>query len=169
MTDFSESCTPPPPAHPTRGGEKDVFAPQSTDLPHRYRPTVDRYWLFLCAGVLWSLVGVTLCEAANIWFAALQWPANLYGALAGLTGGLLLHRFAFAHLVRKNIGRIARQPQRVCVFAFQAWQSYLLIVVMMGLGAVLRHSSLPRIVLATLYLGMGTALTLASSGYYEQL
>jgi hypothetical protein len=168
MTNLAKPCAPPS-APPTREREECGLALQPTDLPHRYRPAVDRYWLFLCAGVLWSLVGVALCEVANIWFAALQWPANLYGALAGLTGGLLLYGFAFARLVRKNIGRIARQPQRVCVFAFQAWQSYLLIVVMMGLGALLRHSSLPRLVLATLYLGMGTALTLASSGYYEQL
>ena len=142
---------------------------QPVDLLHRFKPSVDRYWLFLCAGGLWSLVGVALCELANTWLAALEWPANLRGALAGLTAGLLLYRFGFSRLVRNNIERINRQPERVCLFAFQTWSSYLLILVMMSLGVLLRHSSLPRILLATLYLGMGTALTLASSGYYEQL
>jgi hypothetical protein len=142
---------------------------QPVDRLHRYKPSVDRHWLLLCAGVLWSLVGVALCEVANTWFAALEWPSNLWGALAGFSVGLLLYRFGFSRLVRKNIERIIRQPQRVCLFAFQTWRSYLLILVMMGLGVLLRHSSLPRLVLAMLYLGMGTALTLASSGYYEQL
>lgn len=142
---------------------------QPVDLLHRFKPSVDRYWLFLCAGGLWSLVGVALCELANTWLAAIKWPANLWGALAGLTAGLLLYRFGFSRLVLNNIERINRQPERVCLFAFQTWRSYLLILVMMSLGVLLRHSSLPRILLATLYLGMGTALTLASSGYYEQL
>jgi hypothetical protein len=134
-----------------------------------FKPHVDRFWLLLVAGSLWSVVGLVLCGLASYWFSTLEWPINGVVALAGFGLGILAYVFVFSRVAAKNIERIRRQPLRVCLFAFQAWRSYLLIVVMVGLGYTLRHSHLPRLILAAVYLAIGTALTLASSLYYDQL
>jgi hypothetical protein len=133
------------------------------------KPGVERFWLLLVAGLLWSVVGLVLCGLASYWFSTLEWPVNGLVALAGFGVGVLAHVLLFSRIAAKNIERISRQPLRVCLFAFQAWRSYLLIVVMMALGFTLRHSHLPRLILAAIYLVIGTALTLASSLYYDQL
>jgi len=134
-----------------------------------YKPSVDRYWLLLLAGSMWSLVGLGLCAVGCRWLSSLAWPGNLVTAIAGFFSGVLVYAFAFSRIVRRNLTRIAEQPARVCLFAFQAWRSYALIFVMMLTGWLLRHARLPILLLAAIYLAIGTALALASSLYYEQL
>jgi hypothetical protein len=133
------------------------------------KPNVDRYWLLLLAGFVWSVVGLALCAVACHWLSSLAWPGNLVTALAGFACGVIGYAFAFSRIVRRNLARIAQQPAQVCVFAFQAWQSYAVIVVMITLGWILRHSRLPLLLLAAIYLTVGTALALASSLYYDQV
>jgi hypothetical protein len=89
-------------------------------------------------------------------------------AVLGAGVGILVYRLGFSTIARKNIRRIAQQPERVCFFAFQAWRSYVLILVMIMLGLVLRHSHLSRLLLAMIYLIIGTGLVLSSSLYYRE-
>ncbi len=135
----------------------------------KYKPSVARRFLWLVAGLLWSAVGVGLCAAAVYWLMDAPWPANLLGAGVGLGAGAVIYRFGFSRIARKNIARIAQKPEKVCIFAFQAWKSYVLIVVMMALGFALRHSALPRLALASLYMAIGSGLGLSSILYYAQL
>jgi hypothetical protein len=69
-------------------------------------------------------------------------------------------------LARENIERIRGLPARACLFAFQEWKSYPLVIFMMVLGLALRGSPLPRTWLAVLYLAIGGGLGLASLHYY---
>ena len=135
----------------------------------KYTPAVARHWLLLLAGVIWSGVGITLCIAAVYWLSLSEWPKNGWGAVLGISLGVLVYRFGFSVIARKNIARIALKPERVCVFAFQAWRSYLLIVIMASLGFALRQSHLSRLILAMIYLIVGTGLVLSSSLYYKEL
>ena len=129
-------------------------------------PSVGRHWLRILAGLLWSVTGLFLCAVACYWFYSIELTRSLLGVLLGFSSGVLIYRFGFSRIARKNIERIARQPQSVCLFAFQAWRSYLLIIFMMFLGYALRHSPIPRIVTAVIYSAIGTGLTLSSSLYY---
>ncbi len=131
-------------------------------------PAVGRYWLFLFGGILWSVVGIALSIMACNWLAAMDWPLNAFGVLAGFGSGVIIYRLGFSRVAGKNIDRIAKQPQKVCLFAFQAWRSYLLILFMMLLGYTLRHSHLPRIVISIIYAGIGSGLTFSSSLYYAR-
>jgi uncharacterized membrane protein len=72
-------------------------------------------------------------------------------------------------LVRKNVDRFSSKRDRFCIFAFQEWKSYLIIVVMMSMGMALRHSVIPKPYLAAMYLGIGGGLFLASFGYFSSL
>jgi len=135
----------------------------------QFTPTARHHWLLLLAGLLWSATGIALCLAALYWLADVDWPRNLLGAIGGFLLGLAAHHFGFKTIARKNIRRIDNLPDQACLFAFQAWRSYLLIASMMGLGFLLRHSSLPRVGLGMVYLTIGTALTFSSSLYYQKL
>jgi len=117
---------------------------------------------------VWSGVGIILCILAVSWFAHMDWPASVSGALTGFGIGVAVYKYGFSLIANKNIDRIALKPDKVCFFAFQAWRSYILILIMMVLGYALRHSPLPRMIIATIYLAVGTALALSSSLYYDK-
>lgn len=133
------------------------------------KPTVARRFLLLLAGLLWSGVGILLCSMAGGWLLRAPWPTNILGAGVGVASGFLIYRYGFSRIALKNIERISKKPEQVCLFAFQAWRSYLLITIMMALGFILRHSALPRYVLAVIYSAVGSGLTLSSILYYERL
>jgi hypothetical protein len=89
-----------------------------------------------------------------------------------LVAGAIIYLFGFSKLAEINLKRIYDQApgkDKVCVFAFQNTRSYLIIVIMMGMGYGLRHSSIPKIYLAPLYMAIGLALFLSSLKYYQHL
>jgi hypothetical protein len=58
----------------------------------------------------------------------------------------------------------------VCLFAFQKWSSYPLVLVMVAMGIYLRrYSPIPKPDLAILYLGLGASLFASSFKYYAQM
>jgi hypothetical protein len=75
----------------------------------------------------------------------------------------------FARIARKNSARLESLPARVCVFAFQGWRGYGIIVFMVGLGITLRHSPIPKHWLAVAYLAIGTALVMSSFVIYRKI
>ena len=82
---------------------------------------------------------------------------------------MLSVRWGFGGIAQKNIRRLRRLPDRGCFFAFQAWKSYLIIMVMIALGVTLRHSSIPKHFLAVAYTAIGGALIVGSFYYYRHL
>lgn len=134
----------------------------------RFTPAVPRHWLLSIAGLLWSTVGVMLCSLAVHWL--LQIGRNLAIALAalGLALAVTSWRFIFVKIAHKNISRIEQRPTMTCLFAFQAWRSYALMLFMIALGITLRHSHLPKFYLAVIYTAVGGALFLASFSYYAR-
>jgi hypothetical protein len=140
-----------------------------TSWSRKYTPAVPRYWLLLFAGLLWSGVGTGLCIAACYWLSHVDWPKSAVSAAIGIVSGIFAYRFGFSTIAKQNIRRITQQPERVCVFAFQAWRSYLLIIIMLLLGFELRQSHLSRLLLSIVYLTVGIGLALSSSLYYEEL
>ncbi len=138
-------------------------------LRHRLKPAVPRHWLLVLAGLVWTMVGLGLGRLALGWLADMQLPWSVVLGLAGLLLGLLIHRFNFSRVARKNIERICRSSERPCLFSFQAWHSWLLVALMIAMGLALRHSPLPRPVLAVLYAAIGTALFAGSLQYYHRL
>ncbi len=129
-------------------------------------PKVHKNILVLLAGILWSAVGLFLICQAFGWFAIITKNEMLLDIFAGLIIGAVIAYFGFIGLANKNISRINLYNEKVCVWAFQKWQSYLLIAFMMSLGIFLRDSSLPKFMLAPIYIGIGSALFIASFRYY---
>lgn len=133
------------------------------------KPAVSKRWLFALAGLMWSGVGVMLCRLAYGWLQPLNNPQPMALTASGALMALLVYRFGFSKLASKNIRRIQQLPGRVCLFAFQEWRSYPLVVFMIALGILLRRSPVPKPYLAVPYIGIGGGLLAASTLYYRRL
>ena len=135
---------------------------------NRFNPAVPRHYLFAIAGLLWTLAGGLLCMRGAMWLGAFQFPV-----IAAIEAGSLFiaaagYIFLFAGIVRKNITRIGRLPERACVFAFSAWRGYVMIGIMMPAGISLRNSSIPLYYLSLPYSAMGGILLAGSVMFYRE-
>ncbi len=131
-------------------------------------PAAPKYWLYLLAGVMWSGVGIFLCSLTIKWLQPEQVGFQVGMIFGGIVLAGLIYRFGFSKFANNNIRRIQNYAQnKVCVFAFQQWSSYPLVVFMITLGIFLRkYSPIPKPWLAGMYIGIGGSLFLASLHYY---
>jgi len=135
----------------------------------KLKPAVSKYLLMALAGLMWSAVGIMLCRMSYTWLRAvpIRWALSL-GSL-GLISALAAYRFGFSKIALKNIFRLCLLPDKTCIFAFQAWKSYLIIIFMISLGLTLRHSPLPKHFLAVIYEIIGGALFFSSFHFYGRI
>jgi len=137
------------------------------DKLKKYDPAVDKRLLVALSGLMWSGVGIMLLNLAVRWLEqGSDRPVIWFGA-GGAMLALMIHHLGFLKLVNRNIERITAMKGKVCIFGFQPWKSYLIILIMIGMGTVLRHSALPRQYLAIIYIGFGGAMVLSSIRYYR--
>lgn len=131
----------------------------------KFDPAVDKRILIALSGAAWIIVGVILLKLAFGWLSPFDLKSSFLPGITGVTLALLIHHFGFLKLVDRNIERIMQMKDKVCIFAFQAWKSYLIIAVMVGMGMTLRQSSLPKPYLAVIYIGFGGSMLLSSIRY----
>ncbi|MCF6278227.1 MAG: hypothetical protein L3J16_05685 [Anaerolineales bacterium] len=137
----------------------------------KLKPAASKKWLFLLAGLMWSGVGVFLNKLAIGWLIQASPKTNWLMAALGIALAFAIYNFGFSKLAQKNIRRVFTIPsERPCIFAFQQWTSYPLVAFMIALGIFLRiYSPIPKIYLATMYIGIGGSLFLASLLYYREI
>lgn len=133
------------------------------------KPGVNKIWLVIISAVMWSGVGIYLDYLAFGWLR----PLNLAPATLFIVSGMFLaagiyfvmfRRFADQNIIRIN----GLTGEKICIFAFQRWTSYPLVLVMISMGVILRlYSPIPKPYLAILYLGIGSSLFLATLHYYR--
>jgi hypothetical protein len=133
----------------------------------KFNPAVDKKFLIALSGILWSVVGIMLCRLAVQWLSQTDKQHAVWFGSAGAVLAFLIYQFGFSKIVNKNTARILSKEGKVCIFGFQPWKSYLIIVFMVGLGVTLRHSPLPKPYLSVIYVGFGGAMILSSLIYYR--
>jgi hypothetical protein len=131
----------------------------------KYKPAVARPFLLFLAGVVWVCVGLLLLFLAFSWLSTASKIDLYFYSAAGIVLALLVHHFGFLKIVDNNLKRILQMNGKRCFFSFIPWKSYLIIVAMVAMGALLRHSAIPKKNLAILYIGIGLALILSSVRY----
>ncbi len=134
-------------------------------------PATKKIWLHLTAGIMWSGVGIMLVAFAATWLGLVHSWTVLLLILAGLLLAAGIYFFGFSKLASRNVQRIIDiSKERVCLFAFQKWTSYPLVLVMIAMGIYLRlYSPIPKPYLAILYIGLGASLFVSSFQYYSQV
>ncbi|MGC1402025.1 MAG: hypothetical protein WA974_03760 [Thermodesulfobacteriota bacterium] len=135
----------------------------------KWKPGVPKSALLLIAGIIWLGIGVMMDGLAYSWLRTEPPHQARWFSAFGLVFALFIHHFGFLRLVDRNLGRILPMKGRRCVFSFMPWKSYILVVVMIFLGSLLRHSTIPKLYLAILYMAIGTALILSSVRYLRYL
>ena len=135
----------------------------------KWKPGVNKSILLLIAGIIWIGIGIMLDSMSLSWLRAEKLDSALLASVGGFVCALVIHHFGFLRIVDGNLGRILPMEGKRCVFSFMPWKSYLLIVMMILMGFLLRLSPIPKLYLAVLYSGIGTALILSSVRYLRHL
>jgi hypothetical protein len=150
--------------------EQKKFEPGGEALSmEKWKPAVSKYWLMVIAGLMWTGVGIILCRLAYIWLKPVSWSRALPLGSLGLVFALAAYRYGFSKIALKNIDRLCLLTDKCCIFAFQAWRGYLIIIFMMILGITLRYSPFPKYFLAVIYTAIGGALFLSSFHFYRRI
>ncbi len=138
---------------------------------NKLKPGLHKNWLLLTAGLMWTGVGIFLISLAVGWIFKPTIPHPWYYWIPGLLLALAIFQFGFSRLSIKNSRRITTLDiERPCLFAFQQWHSYPLVLFMIALGITLRKfSPIPKPLLGILYIGIGGGLGLSSIYYYREI
>lgn len=135
----------------------------------KIKPAVNKPFLLFLSGVMWIAVGIMLNTFAYKWLKEYGNNLSYLFASIGFIGALIIHHFGFLKVVDKNLGRISNLNDKPCAFSFISWRSYIMVFVMVTMGIMLRHSSIPKQYLSVLYIGIGLALILSSIRYFRVL
>jgi hypothetical protein len=132
---------------------------------------VKKPWLHLCAGLMWTSVGLMLGSYAYDWLTSLNWRAMLFFSTVGVILSVLIYLFGFSRLAKNNIQRIEEiSADRPSLFRFQRWTSYPMVIFFISLGIYLRKfSPVPKPLLGSMYIGIGGGLFSSSVHYYLHL
>ena len=131
----------------------------------KWKPAVSKNTLLFIAGILWIAIGIMLVSIACSWLMYENKGHALTALIIGIICALLIHHFGFLRIVDKNLERILPLKGKKCVFSFMSWKSYIIVVVMVTMGTLLRHSAIPKSYLSVLYVGIGLSLILSSIRY----
>jgi hypothetical protein len=136
-----------------------------------WKPKAAKSWLYTLAGLMWAGVGVMLNRYAYQWLTPLELGHIWWFLFWGTVLAWLIYYLGFSRLAVKNIKRIESiNVKKPCLFAFQQWTSYPLVLVMISMGVCLRKfSPFPKTYLASLYIGIGGGLFLASLHYFKKI
>ncbi len=132
-------------------------------------PAVSRKSLIKNAGIFWVIGGIILLYR-GLTIAVSESELQIVLILVACAIGLIKGIFLFGRIVKTNIERIeqlAPNKDKVCLFAFQSLSSYLLVIVMVTFGLLLRSSGLPPNILMIVYLAIGIALLTGSIQYFS--
>ena len=123
------------------------------------KPGVPRRIHLLLAATLWSVIGSMLIFRGVSW---LMTVGKLWIIVPALIAGTIKSLFILDNTARKGVRRIQEMADGTCLGAVYSIQTWLLVLVMMGTGMALRHSTLPREILGGLYVTIGWALFFSS-------
>lgn len=129
------------------------------NLVTRLKPGVHQRTHLLLAASLWSLIGAMLLVRGISWLIA---SAALWIVIPALLAGTMKSLLILDKTARNGIRRILNFADGTCVGAVYSLKTWLLIMLMMGSGIVLRHSRIPLEVLGGLYTAIGWALCCSS-------
>lgn len=129
------------------------------------KPGVPRLVHLFVAPLLWTLIGGFLMVRGWLWLGSGhgRWWLVLAIVLGSLKSLFILDRVA-----RKSIARLVRFQDGTCLGAIYSWQSWMLVVLMMVSGFLLRRFGHPGQGIGILYCAVGWSLCFSSRLGWKQ-
>ncbi|MDD3619609.1 MAG: hypothetical protein RBR09_08245 [Desulfobulbaceae bacterium] len=125
----------------------------------RLKPGVNRGVHLFAAPLLWTMVGSVLMTRGWEWIGA---GGNIWYIAAALAAGTLKSLWILDKTARRAIDRIVKLRDGTCLGAIYSWKTWVLAVIMIASGILLRTVSDPGPVLGAVYLAVGWALLFSS-------
>ena len=113
------------------------------------------------SAALWTAIGLLLLSKGAFRLTQLADWQPLIVALAFLAGSLKAY-FILDKAAGRGIDRILTFKEGTCLGAVYSVKTWIMVLCMMGMGVILRNSSLPLSLLCFVYLTIGWALLLSS-------
>jgi len=123
------------------------------------KPGVDRRVHLLAAAILWTAIGTVLIIRGWEWIDPAE---NGWFVPAALFAGTVKSVFILDRAARRAVERIVRLRDGTCLGAVYSWKTWMLVVVMVTGGILLRTFFEPGKYIGTLYVAIGWALLLSS-------
>ncbi|MCJ7582244.1 MAG: hypothetical protein MUP98_17155 [Candidatus Aminicenantes bacterium] len=128
----------------------------------RWKPAARVRTHLFAAAALWTAVGLGLAGIGFVWCFSSAFPWSVILSSAGIAAGLAKGRFIIWKMADWNSKRIIARGDGRCLGGFLSVKTWLLVIVMMTSGIILRHSSVPHPILGLIYSAVGTALLVGS-------
>ncbi len=128
----------------------------------RFKPGASTRTHLLLSAVLWTTIGLMLLAKGSYRLSQLgQWQPFIV-VLPAIVTGSLKALFVLDKSARRGINRILTFKDGTCLGAVYSLKTWILVLCMMGMGVILRNSSLPITLLGFLYVTIGWALLVSS-------
>lgn len=130
----------------------------------RLKPGGKRKTHILLSACLWTVIGVLLLTKGFYRISLVTLPPITVAIIVALaaTSGVLKSYFVLDKAANKSIERILAFKDDTCLGAVYSIKTWLLVLCMMGMGALLRNSTLPVILLVFIYITVGSSLLISS-------
>ncbi len=109
----------------------------------------------LVAAFIWSAVGIMLLTRGIIWLVASQWLLLMPVAVVA---GTIKSKKVLDKIAGRNMDRILARQDGRCIGGVYSVKTWLLVLLMIGLGKLLRSSPVPLPIIGFLYVTVGWAL-----------
>lgn len=128
----------------------------------RLKPGVSIRTLLFLSAFLWSVIGALLLGKGlyRLHLAHSHWP--LFLVTAAIAAGTLKSFLILDRAATQGINRILTFRDGTCLGAVYSVKTWILVLCMMTVGVILRHSPLPMLLLCYMYLMVGWALIWSS-------
>jgi hypothetical protein len=127
------------------------------------KPGVSRQVRLFLAAAAWTAVGLGLMIAGTRWSlwseSALHPVFLVLAAAVGLTKALVILK----HTAHRVISRIQTAGDDRCIGGFFSWRTWVLVLIMITAGTLLRRSDISRGIVGLVYVAVGIALLAAST------
>lgn len=123
------------------------------------KPGASRSAHLLVAALMWSCIGALLMFRGIVWLYGIS---QLWIVLPGIFIGSLKALLMLDRSANKNIKRIVAGKDGKCLGAVYSWKTWVLVLLMMGMGCLLRNSTLSKEFLGLFYVSIGWGLLFAS-------
>ena len=127
----------------------------------RFKPAAKTKTLLLLSAILWTVIGCMLISKGL--FRLLLLPEyKLLIVLSACIAATIKAKFMLDRAAVKGVKRILSFNDGTCLGAVYSVKTWLLVLCMMGMGVILRSSSLPMTLLCFIYFTIGIGLLVSS-------